>query len=143
VTPRNTNTGGVLEAMVLPALTRGGYASEKQVAVGTRCVSSENHAAGVQIRVGADSSLLSGPTHFRKSMVHRPSRYHSRRGIVRSAPKARFSARRPRRRGADAASPHTGATSGGGQLPGLKTRPTTSVSCLPFGIRPSAVIIQH
>ncbi len=37
MTPRNTNTGGVLEAMVLPALARGGYACRKQVSVGTRC----------------------------------------------------------------------------------------------------------
>jgi hypothetical protein len=37
VTPRNTNTGGVLEAMVLPALTRGGYTYDKQVRIGTRC----------------------------------------------------------------------------------------------------------
>lgn len=37
MTPRNTNTGGVLEAMVLPSLTRGGYSSEKQVLVGQRC----------------------------------------------------------------------------------------------------------
>lgn len=37
MTPRNTNTGGVLEAMVIPALERGGYAHEKQLEVGTRC----------------------------------------------------------------------------------------------------------
>jgi hypothetical protein len=37
VTPRNTNTGAVLEAMVLPALERGGYSCDKQVRVGTRC----------------------------------------------------------------------------------------------------------
>ena len=37
MTPRNTNTGGVLEAMVLPALTRGGYNSSKQQKVGKRC----------------------------------------------------------------------------------------------------------
>jgi hypothetical protein len=37
VTPRNTNTGGVLEAMILPALIRGGYSCEKQVHAGTRC----------------------------------------------------------------------------------------------------------
>ncbi len=37
MTPRNTNTGAVLEAMVLPALTRGGYSFTKQVRVGTRC----------------------------------------------------------------------------------------------------------
>lgn len=36
MTPRNTNTGGVLEAMILPALTRGGYAHRKQVKVGLR-----------------------------------------------------------------------------------------------------------
>ena len=36
MTPRNTNTGGVLEAMILPALDRGGYAFQKQVKVGQR-----------------------------------------------------------------------------------------------------------
>lgn len=34
---RNTNTGGVLEAMILPALKRGGYAWATQQRVGTRC----------------------------------------------------------------------------------------------------------
>jgi hypothetical protein len=33
---RNTNTGAVLESMVLPALARGGYAHRKQVIVGSR-----------------------------------------------------------------------------------------------------------
>jgi hypothetical protein len=37
VTPRNTNTGGVLEAMIVPALARGGYQCSTQVKVGTRC----------------------------------------------------------------------------------------------------------
>lgn len=37
MTPRNTNTGGVLEAMILPALARGGYSCNQQVRVGTRC----------------------------------------------------------------------------------------------------------
>jgi len=37
VTPRNTNTGGVLEAMILPALKRGQYAYQTQVKAGTRC----------------------------------------------------------------------------------------------------------
>ena len=37
MSPRNTNTGGVLEAMILPALARGGYACQKQVSVGARC----------------------------------------------------------------------------------------------------------
>ncbi len=36
MTPRNTNTGGVLEAMILPALERGGYAYKKQVKIGLR-----------------------------------------------------------------------------------------------------------
>jgi len=34
---RNTNTGAVLEAMVLPTLTRGGYSCMHQCVVGTRC----------------------------------------------------------------------------------------------------------
>lgn len=37
MSPRNTNTGGVLEAMVLPALARGGYAHRTQVRMGERC----------------------------------------------------------------------------------------------------------
>lgn len=37
MSPRNTNTGAVLEAMVVPALERGGYACERQVLAGTRC----------------------------------------------------------------------------------------------------------
>lgn len=36
MTPRNTKTGGVLEAMVLPALDQGGYTYEKQVEIGKR-----------------------------------------------------------------------------------------------------------
>ena len=36
MTPRNTNTGGVLEAMILPALTRGGYTCQKQQVLGAR-----------------------------------------------------------------------------------------------------------
>jgi len=37
VTFRNTGTGAVLEAMILPALQLGGYACDTQVIVGTRC----------------------------------------------------------------------------------------------------------
>ncbi len=33
----NKNTGAVLEAMILPALARGGYACEAQVKIGKRC----------------------------------------------------------------------------------------------------------
>lgn len=36
MTPRDTRTGGVLEAMVLPALKQGGYAYQTQVKVGQR-----------------------------------------------------------------------------------------------------------
>jgi hypothetical protein len=36
MSPRDTRTGGVLEAMVLPALTRGGYDYKTQVIVGKR-----------------------------------------------------------------------------------------------------------
>src|SRR3954468_2845057 len=34
---QNTNTGAVLEAMILPALNRGGYTSLRQQNVGQRC----------------------------------------------------------------------------------------------------------
>lgn len=34
---RNTNTGAVLEAMILPTLERGGYVCQRQVVVGRRC----------------------------------------------------------------------------------------------------------
>lgn len=36
MTPRDTRTGGVLEAMILPALTRGGYPYKTQVKIGNR-----------------------------------------------------------------------------------------------------------
>jgi len=36
MSPRDTSTGGVLEAMVLPALTRGGYAFQTQQRIGQR-----------------------------------------------------------------------------------------------------------
>src|SRR5262245_52165878 len=36
MSPRNTRTGGVLEAMVLPALKQGGYFYETQVNIGKR-----------------------------------------------------------------------------------------------------------
>ena len=37
MTPRNTNTGGVLEAMIVPALSWAGYTYETQKIIGTRC----------------------------------------------------------------------------------------------------------
>lgn len=36
MTPRDTRTGGVLEAMILPALKKGGYTWKTQVVVGER-----------------------------------------------------------------------------------------------------------
>ena len=36
MTRRDTRTGGVLEQMILPALTRGGYTHETQVNIGER-----------------------------------------------------------------------------------------------------------
>jgi hypothetical protein len=36
MSPRDTRTGGVLEAMILPALKRGGYAFQSQIKVGLR-----------------------------------------------------------------------------------------------------------
>jgi hypothetical protein len=36
VNPRNTNTGGVLEAMILPALKRGQYSFTPQAKAGAR-----------------------------------------------------------------------------------------------------------
>lgn len=36
MSPRNTRTGGVLEAMVLPALAQGGYSTRTQVRLGRR-----------------------------------------------------------------------------------------------------------
>ena len=36
MSPRNTTTGGVLEAMVLPALQKGGYSCQSQQKIGER-----------------------------------------------------------------------------------------------------------
>ena len=36
MTPRDTRTGGVLEAMIVPALDRGGYDHQIQAVIGTR-----------------------------------------------------------------------------------------------------------
>src|SRR5262245_22859405 len=36
MTPRDTGTGGVLEAMVIPSLERGGYSCSKQQQIGLR-----------------------------------------------------------------------------------------------------------
>lgn len=36
MSPRNTSTGAVLESMVLPALSKGGYSAQKWVNIGNR-----------------------------------------------------------------------------------------------------------
>lgn len=58
MTPRNTNTGGVLEAMVLPALDRGNYTYEKQVLVGERC-GGGTHKVDALAHSGKDRILVS------------------------------------------------------------------------------------
>jgi len=58
MTPRNTNTGGVLEAMILPALTRGGYTHEKQIKVGIRC-GGGTHKVDALARKDAETMLVS------------------------------------------------------------------------------------
>jgi hypothetical protein len=58
LSPRNTNTGGVLEAMVLPALARGGYEAARQVTVGQRCGGGVHRVDAVATR-GTDRILIS------------------------------------------------------------------------------------
>ena len=58
MTPRNTNTGGVLEAMILPALERGGYEYETQVNVGVRC-GGGTHKADAVARKAAETVIVS------------------------------------------------------------------------------------
>ena len=57
MTPRNTNTGGIIEAMILPALERGGYEYETQVNVGARC-GGGTHKADAVARTEASSQIL-------------------------------------------------------------------------------------
>ena len=58
MSPRNTNTGSVLEAMVLPSLERGGYSYEKQVLVGQRCGGGV-HKVDALASKGGDTILVS------------------------------------------------------------------------------------
>lgn len=58
VAGRNTNTGAVLEAMILPALERGGYQIERQVIVGTRCGGGVHKVDAVVSR-GTERALIS------------------------------------------------------------------------------------
>jgi len=58
VTGRNTSTGAVLEAMVLPALDRGGYTCQQQAIVGTRCGGGVHKVDAVATK-GGESALIS------------------------------------------------------------------------------------
>jgi PD-(D/E)XK nuclease superfamily protein len=58
MTPRNTSTGAVLEAMILPALTRGGYSAEKQKVIGTRCGGGKHKVDAIATR-GDERILVS------------------------------------------------------------------------------------
>jgi hypothetical protein len=55
MTPRNTSTGAVLEAMILPALARGGDAAVKQQTIGTRCGGGTHKVDAIATR-GDDAS---------------------------------------------------------------------------------------
>jgi hypothetical protein len=58
MTTRNTNTGAVLEAMIVPALTRSGYAHETQKIVGKRCGGRPHKVDAIASR-GDDRILVS------------------------------------------------------------------------------------
>ena len=58
MSPRNTRTGGVLEAMVVPALTQGGYSYELQVNVGRR-LGCGRHYVDAIVAKGGRKFLLS------------------------------------------------------------------------------------
>jgi hypothetical protein len=58
MTPRNTSTGAVLEAMILPALARGGYAAVKQQTIGTRCAGGVHQVDAIATR-GDERILVS------------------------------------------------------------------------------------
>jgi len=52
--PRDTGTGAVLEAMIVPALDRGGYVSRTQVNIGTRPGGRRHAADAIASRNGED-----------------------------------------------------------------------------------------
>lgn len=58
MTSRNTSTGSVLEAMILPSLERGGYSLEKQVVIGKR-PGGGVHKADAIARRGDEAVLVS------------------------------------------------------------------------------------
>ena len=56
---RNTNTGGVLESMILPALKRGGYSAQKQVDVGIRLGRKGKHKVDAVAEKDGEKILVS------------------------------------------------------------------------------------
>jgi hypothetical protein len=58
MTRRNTSTGAVLEAMIVPALERGGYAYVTQTVVGQRC-GGGTHKVDAVVRSGSEVILVS------------------------------------------------------------------------------------
>ncbi len=58
MTPRNTNTGGVLEAMIVPALSRAGYSHLTQQVIGKRC-GGRPHRVDAVACLGDDRILVS------------------------------------------------------------------------------------
>jgi len=58
MTPRDTTTGGVLEAMILPALRRGGYTCQVQQTIGQR-LGGGRHVVDAIAEKGGRSYLIS------------------------------------------------------------------------------------
>ena len=58
MTRGSTGTGAVLEAMILPALARGGYEYQPQVKIGKRC-GGGTHKVDAIARDGATTILVS------------------------------------------------------------------------------------
>src|SRR6266404_4833292 len=56
---RDTRTGGVLEAMVLPALERGGYKYQKQVVVGQRLGGASRHKVDAVAEKNGEKIIVS------------------------------------------------------------------------------------
>ena len=56
--PRDTGTGGVLENMILPAMSRGGYTCQAQVHIGTR-LGGRKHKVDAVAEKGGSKILVS------------------------------------------------------------------------------------
>jgi len=57
MSPRDTRTGAVLEQMIIPALTRGGYKFEKQVNIGLR-PGGKKHIIDVLVKKSDNNIIL-------------------------------------------------------------------------------------